>query len=143
MKLDRRRFLGASAAFAVPPAAAAAETTPPKDVTRILAKYVVSAKLADLPKPVRKEATRTLLNWVGCTLGGSRTEAVTNATAALTPFFGPAQASLLGRKERPDLLHAALLNGISSHILDYDDTHLRTVIHPAGPVASAILALAE
>ncbi|MGE3521140.1 MAG: MmgE/PrpD family protein, partial [Vicinamibacterales bacterium] len=34
-------------------------------------------------------------------------------------------------------------NGISSHVHDYDDTHLETVIHPAGPVAAAILALAE
>ena len=29
------------------------------------------------------------------------------------------------------------------HVFDFDDTHLRTIIHPAGPVASAILALAE
>jgi 2-methylcitrate dehydratase PrpD len=38
---------------------------------------------------------------------------------------------------------AALLNGISSHTFDFDDTHLKTIIHPAGPVASAALALAE
>ena len=38
---------------------------------------------------------------------------------------------------------AALINGISSHTFDFDDTHLKTIIHPAGPVASAILALAE
>src|SRR5207249_12077624 len=37
----------------------------------------------------------------------------------------------------------ALLNGMSSHTFDFDDTHLKTVIHPAGPVASAIVALAE
>ena len=30
---------------------------------------------------------------------------------------------------------AALLNGISSHTFDFDDTHLKTIIHPAGPVA--------
>jgi 2-methylcitrate dehydratase PrpD len=56
---------------------------------------------------------------------------------------GAAQASVLGRSERLDILHAALLNGISSHMFDFDDTHLKTVIHPAGPVCSAILALAE
>jgi hypothetical protein len=38
---------------------------------------------------------------------------------------------------------AALLNGISSHTFDFDDTHLATIIHPAGPVASAALALGE
>ena len=53
------------------------------------------------------------------------------------------QATLLGRQERPDILHAALLNGMTSHTFDFDDTHLKTVIHPAGPVASALLALAE
>jgi 2-methylcitrate dehydratase PrpD len=38
---------------------------------------------------------------------------------------------------------AALVNGITSHTFDFDDTHLATIIHPAGPVASAALALAE
>ncbi len=90
-----------------------------------------------------KEATRTLLNWVGCAVGGSRHETVDIAISALKPFSGPAQASVLGRRDRMDILHAALMNGISSHIFDFDDTHLKTIIHPAGPVASAILALSE
>ena len=145
--MDRRKFIGASAlAFAVPPLAKpapAAPAPPPPDVTRILAKYVVAGKLDDVPAAVRKEAARTLLNWVGCAIGGSRNEAVDIAVSALKPFFGNEQASLLGRKERVDIFHAALLNGISSHVLDFDDTHLRTIIHPAGPVVSAILAVAE
>ncbi len=63
--------------------------------------------------------------------------------AALAPFFGPPQATVFGRSERIDVLHAALMNGITSHTFDFDDTHLKTVIHPAGPVASALFALAE
>jgi 2-methylcitrate dehydratase PrpD len=122
--------------------AAAAEAAVP-EVTRILAKYVVNAKYGDLPEPVRKEAMRTLLNWFAATLGGSKNEAVGIAVSALAPFFGNAQAHVVGRAERPDMMNAAFLNGMSSHILDYDDTHLKTVIHPAGPVVSAILALSE
>ncbi len=123
---------------AVPPEAEAGVA-----VTRTLARYVVTARPGDVPAAVRKEAVRTLLNWVGCAVGGSRQDAVQFAVAAMAPFAGAAQASLLGRAERFDILNAALLNGISSHVLDFDDTHLKTVIHPAGPVASAILALAE
>src|SRR5580658_9192984 len=122
-KLDRRRFIGASAlagSVALAPPSIAATSAAPPEVTRILAKYIVNAKPTDLPAPVQKEATRTLLNWVGCTLGGSRNEAVEIAISALKPFFGPAQATVLGRKERIDVFNAALLNGISSHILDYD-----------------------
>ena len=113
------------------------------DVTRKLARYLVGARAGDVPAAARKEATRTLLNWVGCAVGGSRHETLDIAVAALAPFSGPAQATVLGRRERLDILHASLMNGISSHVFDYDDTHLKTIIHPAGPVASAILALAE
>jgi 2-methylcitrate dehydratase PrpD len=152
MQTDRRTLLqaaaalpvaaaGASSAFAQAPAAAPA--APPKDVTRTLAHYVVSASHDELPANVRKEGARTLLNWVGVAIGGSRHETVDIAVAALGPFSGPQQASLLGRRERFDIMNAAFINGVSSHIFDYDDTHLKTIIHPAGPVASAILALSE
>jgi 2-methylcitrate dehydratase PrpD len=86
---------------------------------------------------------RTLLNWTGCAVGGSAHETVEIAIRALKPFSGPAQASVLGRKDRLDVLKASLMNGISSHIFDFDDTDLRTIVHPAGPVAPALLALAE
>jgi 2-methylcitrate dehydratase PrpD len=125
------------------PDARAAASTAAVDVTRCLARYVVSAQPTELPEKVRKEAARTLLNWVGCAVGGSKHETLNIAISALAPFSGPAQASILGRRERMDVLNAAFMNGLSSHIFDYDDTHLKTVIHPAGPVASALLALSE
>ena len=127
---------------ALPPGAAP-KGPPPEPVTRIVARYAATAPVEQLPANVRKEATRTLLNWAGCAVGGSREGAPSHAVAALKPFSGPAQASLFGRKERLDALNAALVNGISSHVLDYDDTHLKTIIHPAGPVASALTAFAE
>jgi 2-methylcitrate dehydratase PrpD len=115
----------------------------PKDVTHTLARYLISAKPEDLPAAVCKEATRTLLNYVGCAVGGSHHETVDNAILAIAPFSGPPQAGVFGRSERFDIMHVALLNGISSHIFDFDDTHLKTIIHPAGPVVSAIMALSE
>ena len=65
------------------------------------------------------------------------------ALAAVMELAPAPQASLLGRREKVDIASAALLNGISSHTFDFDDTHHKTIIHPAGPVASAALALAE
>jgi 2-methylcitrate dehydratase PrpD len=120
-----------------------AKATPPKDVTRQLARYLVMGKYDDLPANVRKEGVRTLLNWVGVAIGGSHHQTVDIAVSALAPFSGPAQASLFGRRERFDIMNAAFINGVSSHIFDYDDTHLKTIIHPAGPVAAAIIALSE
>jgi 2-methylcitrate dehydratase PrpD len=116
---------------------------PALDVTRRLAAWVVSSRREDVPAAARREATRTVLNWVGCAVGGSREPAVEAVIRALRPFSGPAQATVLGRKERLDVFLTALVNGISSHIFDFDDTHLRTVVHPAAPVLPAVLALAE
>jgi len=122
---------------------ASRNTAPAKDVTRQLAHYLVNANYDDLPANARKEGVRTFLNWVGVAIGGSHHQTVDIAVSALAPFSGPAQASLFGRHERFDIMNAAFLNGVSSHIFDYDDTHLKTIIHPAGPVASAIIALSE
>ena len=147
-QIHRRNFLGAlavSGCLADDVFAVELDTSPadPGDVTGVLARYIISTKAEDLPAAVRKEARRTLLNWVGCAIGGSQHETASIAISALAPFSGPAQASILGRRERLDILNTALVNGISSHIFDYDDTHLKTIIHPAGPVASAILAYSE
>jgi 2-methylcitrate dehydratase PrpD len=151
-KIDRRRFVGSTSLGLLAllpsdglqsPAPSAVANASVPEATRLLASYVARARPEDLPAQVRREACRTLLNWVGCTVGGAQEETAGIAVRALAPLSGPAQASLLGRRERVDILHAALINGISSHVLDFDDTHLKTVIHPAGPVASAILALAE
>ncbi|WP_265502595.1 MmgE/PrpD family protein [Paracoccus beibuensis] len=113
------------------------------EVTRMLAEWVVGLDGSDIPDEVRREGLRTFVNWVGCAVGGARHETVDAALRAVMPFSGERNATVLGRPERLDPLHAALLNGITSHVLDYDDTHLKTIIHPAGPVASALLALSE
>jgi 2-methylcitrate dehydratase PrpD len=113
-----------------------------KEVTRTLAHYIVGSRYADIPADVKHEAARALVNWAGCAIGSSRHETVECALAAITDFAGPPQAGLFGRRERLDVLHAAMINGISSHVLDYDDTHARAV-HPSAPVLPAIFALAE
>jgi 2-methylcitrate dehydratase PrpD len=55
-----------------------------KNVTRVLARYIVGAKYEDLLPNVRKEGVRRLLNWVGVTICGSHQPAVDIAVSALT-----------------------------------------------------------
>src|SRR5712671_658292 len=112
-------------------------------VTDRLAEFIVGSRWQDIPPPVRREAMRSILNFVGCALGGSQDAAVLLAAGVLRPYFGPAQAGVFGRRERPDALHAAFLNAVTANVLEYDDTHLPTVIHPAAPVAPGLFALAE
>lgn len=112
-------------------------------VTELLARFVTDHPSHGWGEEVEQQAHRTFANWVGCAIGPSGHETVQAALAAVQELQPAPQASLLGRREKVDMASAALINGISSHTWDFDDTHLKTIIHPAGPVAPAALALAE
>jgi 2-methylcitrate dehydratase PrpD len=112
-------------------------------ITQILAHFVATHPSRGWTDAVDHEAHRTLLNWLGCAIGATRHEAADAVLAAIETLQPAPQATVLGRDKRVDMASAALVNGITSHVFDFDDTHLKTIIHPAGPVASALLALAE
>lgn len=112
-------------------------------ITDMLARHVATHPSRGWSDAVDHEAHRTFMNWTGCAVGAAHHEAAEAAIAAMRVLQPSAQASVLGRSDRLDMASAALVNGITSHTFDFDDTHLKTIIHPAGPVASALLALAE
>jgi len=111
--------------------------------TRELASFVAHSRLQDIPETAQDEAVRAIVNWLGCALGGCLEPAVDAALDALFGCSGPAQATLIGRGNRTDVLSAALFNAIGSNILGFDDTHVATRIHPSVPVAAALFPLAE
>lgn len=111
--------------------------------TQDLASWVSTLRYSSIPPSVVQAAIRSFYNWLGCAIGGSNHETTKRALKSLTPFFGQPTATVIGHALVTDPSHAALLNGIASHVHDYDDTHLETIIHPTGPVASALLAYSE
>src|SRR6185437_5074616 len=108
-----------------------------------LGRFIAGSRWDALPNKLRHEGKRALLNFVGCALGVARTPPIEMAIRVLAPLSGADRVTVLGRAERLDLLGAAFINAVSANLLDYDDTHLRTVIHPTAPVAPAALGLAE
>jgi len=119
------------------------DATPTEGATARLARFVSESRFEQLPSSARQAARRAVVNIVGCCLSGARHEIVDITAAALLPLVGAPAASLLGRRERTDILTAALLNGMSSAAYSFDDTHAETILHPSGTVLAALLALAE
>ena len=113
------------------------------DVTAELARFAVESRWEDIPGPVVREALRSILNFSGCAIGGSRSNAVERALRIFEKYSGPRTASIFGRTERIDIFAAAALNAMSSNVLSFDDTHVPTVIHPGSSVAPPLFALAE
>jgi 2-methylcitrate dehydratase PrpD len=114
----------------------------PTESTRLLADWVVDSQWLTIDARVKEATARSLLNWMGCALGGANDPAVDRLIVALQPLAGQGPSPLIGRAETTDPATAALLHAFASNILDYDDTHWATAIHPAGTVASALVAWA-
>ena len=64
-----------------------------------------------------------------------RRRSATSSTRAAHP-----QATAVGVPDRVTAAQAAFVNGVLAHSLDYDDTHLPSVLHPSASVVPAALA---
>jgi 2-methylcitrate dehydratase PrpD len=115
----------------------------PETVSEAFAAFIEASSWSDIGPRLRHEAKRSLLNFFGCALGAADSDPIAIAVSVMRQFSGATQASLIGRSERLDILSASFINAAAANLLDFDDTHLRTVIHPTAPVAPAVLALAE
>ena len=108
----------------------------------IFADFVAGTAWADVSAQ-NHEAKRSILNFFATALGSANDPAVTAALRTLLPFSGTATSAVIGRSEQLDAMCASFVNAISANLLDFDDTHLDTIIHPAAPVAAPVLALAQ
>ncbi len=115
----------------------------PPPVSQFLAEFAAGLTWADLPDGVRHNTKRSLLNFFGTAFAGAHDVALEHTAAVLDEFKGAGRATLIGRAATTDPMTAAFVNGAAGNVHDFDDTHIRTVIHPTAPVAPALLALAE
>ena len=113
-----------------------------KPVTHRVAAFALGTTWESLPANVRRESARAWLNWVGCAVGGAVTPAMDAAVAGLLSM-GAGDVPVLGRVERVSMTDSAFLGSLAASAQTYDDTHLATITHPTGPVASALLATAH
>jgi len=114
------------------------------NITQNLANKIVDTTYnKKVPEQVLLEAKRSFLNWLGVAIGASRHESVNMMLELADELGGHNQASILGRNCKVNLQFAAMINGMASHIFDFDDTLINTVLHPSAPVWPAILAIAE
>ncbi len=108
-----------------------------------LVEFVLGLEAAALPLAVEEAASRSITDWLGTAVRGSA-EPLADAIAAVVRTTGGApQATVVGHGTRTSALLAALANGTQSHALDFDDTHLPSIVHGAAPVAPVVLALGE
>jgi 2-methylcitrate dehydratase PrpD len=111
-------------------------------VTRQLAEFLAAARWDDLPPHVVEDARRAVLDWLGSALAGAL-EPPARMAQDVAAGFGRSAACTVFGAGRASAAAAAFANGVASHILELDDVHKGSTLHPAAPIIPAALAVAE
>ncbi|TIC88074.1 MmgE/PrpD family protein [Nocardioides sp. GY 10113] len=108
-----------------------------------LADFAVAAYRDGVPDQVAASVRERVLDVLGLCVAAHRLETSAMIVDHVLDQGGHAQATIVGVPTRVTAAQAALANGVLAHSLDYDDTHLPSVLHPSASVVPAALAAAE
>jgi len=117
--------------------------SPSPTVVQQLAELAASVRRDGLPDALREDVARRVLDLVGNSLAAGRESSASAVVAVVRGWGGPPDATAIGTGLRVPSAAAALVNGTLAHSLDFDDTHLPSVLHPSASVVPAALAVAE
>jgi 2-methylcitrate dehydratase PrpD len=93
-----------------------------------------------LSQELRREASRRILDVIGNSIAATNQPATQVVNNIVKSWGGPADSFAIGAAKLPASA-AALLNGTLAHAMDFDDTHLPSVLHPSASVVPAALAV--
>ena len=101
--------------------------------SEILADFMLDLTFSAIPQSVVERAKELMLDAFGVAIAGSKEPCVTNAINAFKNIAA-GSCNIWGRIEYLNPQYCAMVNGIATHSLDFDDTHTEAILH-----ASAIL----
>jgi 2-methylcitrate dehydratase PrpD len=110
--------------------------------TRALAEVLAATTYGDLAADVLEHTRRSITDWLGSALGGS-IETPARIAQRVASGLGASNESTMFGAGRASAASAAFANGVASHILELDDIHKGSTVHPAAPIIPAALAVAE
>ncbi len=98
---------------------------------------------APVPETVRAGIPSRIIDVVGIAVRASTLQTSQAVIGFAVDQGSAAQATAIGAGQAMSAAEAAFVNGVLAHSLDYDDTHLPSILHPSASVVPAALAVAE
>ena len=114
-----------------------------EEVTRKIAEFILKTKFDAVARDALEMAKIHILDTVGCILAGSQEEAANIIATYLCDIDGGGTSTIIPSGMRTTAPYAALANGVSGHVLDYDDYEWPSMAHPSVTVLPAVFALGE
>ena len=115
----------------------------PETLSRTLSGFAVATRTAGLDDALTQDAKERVLDTLGNALAAADEEPGVVTRSVVEEMGGAAQSSIIGTDRSAPAANAALVNGTLAHALDFDDTHLPSVLHPSSSVIPAALAVAQ
>ena len=108
-----------------------------------LAAFAAGVSPDALPPAVAASIRERILDTLGIALAASGLDTSAMARSVGRAWGGPAEATVVAFGDRLPAAGAGFVNGVLAHSLDFDDTHLPSVLHPSASIVPAALAAAE
>ncbi|MEN3354290.1 MAG: hypothetical protein V7640_2448 [Betaproteobacteria bacterium] len=112
-------------------------------VAENLAQYVSGFRYGDIPNTVRERAKLLILDAVGIAYASTQYDFAHRVLTGLSALNEGGASSLIGLPGKLALRDAVIMNGVLVHGLDYDDTHIRAIIHATASAFPCALGVAE
>lgn len=110
---------------------------------RQLAEFAATLTFEGIPLAVRDRAKLLILDALGVGLASNAYDFADAAVAGAIALGGEGPCSVIGRAVRLPVRDAALANGMLIHGLDFDDTHLASIVHPTAACLPCALSFGE
>ena len=108
-----------------------------------LALWACRTRFEDLPEDVLVATKQLVLDVIGLALAGLETDFGRSVREAALAMAAPGPCRILGSGDRAGVTAAAFANGALPQALEFDDTHVESIVHMSSPAVAAALALAE
>ncbi|MGB2360981.1 MAG: MmgE/PrpD family protein, partial [Luminiphilus sp.] len=112
-------------------------------LSRAIADRVIALERDQVPQDVWDYLKLCLADAVGIAFASRAYDFAHKSLDSLTLLGSDGISTIIGQSASVSLRDAALMNGLLIHGLDYDDTHLASVVHCSASAFPAALALAE
>ncbi|ALX17263.1 2-methylcitrate dehydratase [Burkholderia cepacia JBK9] len=129
--------------LSAPAAAATNRPLPPDGIVGALGRFAAEVRAEGLERRLRVEAAARVLDVVGNSLIAHDEPVAQSVLQVARRWGGTGPASVIGAPDRLPAASAALVNGTLAHAMDFDDSHMRSVLHPSASVIPAALAAAQ
>ncbi|HEY7388447.1 MAG TPA: MmgE/PrpD family protein [Bryobacteraceae bacterium] len=112
-------------------------------LSEVLARWVCATRFEDLPADVVAATRFRVLDVIGLALAGAGTEFGSSVRQAALAMASPGPCHVLATGDAAALTAAAFANGAFPQALEFDDTHVESIVHMSSPAVAAALALSE